>query len=205
MRPAGSVRADGVERFGVLRLDAEAALRGAPVASIMASIPATISAGKCFISSASLWISGSHSAPLAIMNSTSGCGLDVGGEARPAGADHAALPQFLAEHGNFIIGGRGRDNVAVAALPFREFRVPSWDEFLKLITSAPYSNWAFRGERHARWPLDTSLSRYFRDFGVHPRGLARAGGAHPAHLQAQGAPVPATAAGSQMTISSGWR
>jgi hypothetical protein len=50
---------------------------------------------------------------------------------------------------------------------FREFRVASWDEFLRLITSAPYSNWAFRGERHAKWPLHTSLSRYFTDFGVH--------------------------------------
>ena len=52
---------------------------------------------------------------------------------------------------------------------YREFRVPSWDEFLKLITSAPYSNWAFRGERHAHWPLSTSLSRYFQDFGIHPQ------------------------------------
>ena len=42
----------------------------APVASIIDVIPARISPGKCFINSASLWISGSHSAPLAIMNST---------------------------------------------------------------------------------------------------------------------------------------
>ena len=42
----------------------------APVESIMVVMPARISAGKCFISSASLWISGSHSAPLAIRYST---------------------------------------------------------------------------------------------------------------------------------------
>ena len=52
---------------------------------------------------------------------------------------------------------------------FREFRIASWDEFLAIIRSAPYSNWAFRGERHANWPLYTSLARYFRDFGIHPR------------------------------------
>jgi hypothetical protein len=57
--------------------------------------------------------------------------------------------------------------MAGMATVFREFRVASWDEFLRLITSAPYSNWAFRGERHAKWPLHTSLSRYFTDFGVH--------------------------------------
>jgi len=50
---------------------------------------------------------------------------------------------------------------------FREFRIASWDEFLKIITSAPYSNWAFRGESHARWPLYSGLTRYFRDFGIH--------------------------------------
>ena len=47
-----------------------ALLEPEPVASIIKVIPARISPGKCFINSASLWISGSHSAPLAIMNST---------------------------------------------------------------------------------------------------------------------------------------
>jgi len=37
---------------------------------IMAAVPDRISAGKCFINSASLWIIGSHSAPLAMTNST---------------------------------------------------------------------------------------------------------------------------------------
>ncbi|HWQ56525.1 MAG TPA: FRG domain-containing protein [Bryobacteraceae bacterium] len=49
----------------------------------------------------------------------------------------------------------------------REFRIQSWDQFLEIIRSAPYSNWAFRGERHANWPLSTSLARYFCDFGIH--------------------------------------
>jgi hypothetical protein len=51
----------------------------------------------------------------------------------------------------------------------REFRIQSWDQFLEIIRSAPCSNWAFRGERHANWPLSTSLARYFCDFGIHPK------------------------------------
>lgn len=50
---------------------------------------------------------------------------------------------------------------------FREIRIQSLDEFLKAVTASPYSNWAFRGERHAHWPLYSSLSRYFQDFGIH--------------------------------------
>ncbi len=47
-------------------------------------------------------------------------------------------------------------------------RVDSWDEFLQQITQAPYSNWAFRGERDERWPLYSSLSRYLQAFEVSP-------------------------------------
>jgi hypothetical protein len=53
-----------------------------------------------------------------------------------------------------------------AAQPYKIFRLESWDAFLKLITSPPYSNWAFRGERDERWPLYSSLSRYFQNFNV---------------------------------------
>src|SRR6202158_1563195 len=49
---------------------------------------------------------------------------------------------------------------------YRIFRLESWDAFLQLITQAPYSNWAFRGERDERWPLYSSLSRYLKNFGV---------------------------------------
>ncbi len=52
--------------------------------------------------------------------------------------------------------------------PYRTFRLRSWDAFLRLITSRPYSNWAFRGERDHRTPLYSSLSRYFRNFKVAP-------------------------------------
>jgi hypothetical protein len=52
---------------------------------------------------------------------------------------------------------------------YKIFRLESWDEFLNLITRPPYSNWAFRGERDERWPLFSSLSRYFQIFHVDRR------------------------------------
>ncbi len=53
--------------------------------------------------------------------------------------------------------------------PYKKLRLESWDDFLRLITSPPYSNWAFRGERDERWPLYSSLSRYLQNFRVDPR------------------------------------
>jgi hypothetical protein len=55
-----------------------------------------------------------------------------------------------------------------ARRPYRVFRVETWEAFLQHITRAPYSNWAFRGERDERWPLYSSLSRYFQGFEVAP-------------------------------------
>jgi hypothetical protein len=52
---------------------------------------------------------------------------------------------------------------------YRVLRLDSWEAFLGLITNPPYSNWAFRGERDERWPLYSSLSRYFRNFNVAPK------------------------------------
>src|SRR5256885_15234511 len=49
---------------------------------------------------------------------------------------------------------------------YRVFRLDSWEEFLRHVIHPPYSNWAFRGERDERWPLYSSLSRYFQNFRV---------------------------------------
>jgi FRG domain len=49
---------------------------------------------------------------------------------------------------------------------YRVFRLESWDAFLSLVNQPPYSNWAFRGERDERWPLFSSISRYFQNFDV---------------------------------------
>jgi FRG domain len=56
--------------------------------------------------------------------------------------------------------------------PYRIIRVESWEAFLGHITCPPYSNWAFRGERDARWPLYSSLSRYLQNFRIAPGAWA---------------------------------
>jgi hypothetical protein len=53
--------------------------------------------------------------------------------------------------------------------PYRVIRLKSWDEFLNTITDTPYSDWAFRGERSAEWPLYSALARYLTVFKVHPK------------------------------------
>ena len=53
--------------------------------------------------------------------------------------------------------------------PYRVIRLKSWDEFLNTITDTPYSDWAFRGERSAEWPLYSALARYLTVFRVHPK------------------------------------
>src|SRR5215217_7453770 len=44
--------------------------------------------------------------------------------------------------------------------PYEVIRLESWKEFLDKITDSPYHNWAFRGQRDARAPLFSALSRY---------------------------------------------
>jgi len=56
---------------------------------------------------------------------------------------------------------------------YKEFRLKSWDEFLKSITDTQYSNWAFRGHRKEQWPLNSALSRYFRSFRIDRRAWAQ--------------------------------
>jgi hypothetical protein len=52
---------------------------------------------------------------------------------------------------------------------YKQYRLESWDDFLRVITGPPYSNWAFRGHRYEHWPLASALSRYFRNFGIDRR------------------------------------
>jgi hypothetical protein len=52
---------------------------------------------------------------------------------------------------------------------YKQYRLESWDEFLKIITGSPYSNWAFRGHRKEAWPLASALSRYFKIFRIDRR------------------------------------
>ncbi len=52
---------------------------------------------------------------------------------------------------------------------YKEFRLESWDAFLKIITDSLYTHWAFRGHRKEQWPLASALSRYFRAFHIDRR------------------------------------
>lgn len=61
----------------------------------------------------------------------------------------------------------------MAGTPYSVIRIESWEHFLKLITDTRYSNWAFRGERYADWPLFSALSRYLQDFRIHPDAWSR--------------------------------
>ena len=52
---------------------------------------------------------------------------------------------------------------------YRTFRLSTWEAFLGLVTTPPFSNWAFRGEKDERFPLYSSLSRYFQNFRIAPK------------------------------------
>lgn len=53
--------------------------------------------------------------------------------------------------------------------PYELIRLHSWEDFLKVISEPPYSDWAFRGHSDERWPLSSKLSRYFENFRVDRR------------------------------------
>lgn len=51
-----------------------------------------------------------------------------------------------------------------------EFKVQhfeTWEAFRQVIEAEEYRGWAFRGQSDARWPLYSSLSRYFKQYEVH--------------------------------------
>src|ERR1017187_2570388 len=52
---------------------------------------------------------------------------------------------------------------------YKQYRLESWDDFLKIITGSPYSNWAFRGHHREVWPLASAMSRYFSNFKIDRR------------------------------------
>jgi hypothetical protein len=54
--------------------------------------------------------------------------------------------------------------------PYQVHVLGSWEEFLEVISDSPYSNWAFRGQGDAMWPLLSALPCYFVTFHIHPDG-----------------------------------
>lgn len=50
--------------------------------------------------------------------------------------------------------------------------IRSWKDFSKIVAGPQYQNWAFRGHSDAEWPLYSSLSRYLKDYKIHPQAWA---------------------------------
>lgn len=55
-----------------------------------------------------------------------------------------------------------------------ERKVSSWNELHDDLEKLANAGWAFRGQENATWPLESSLTRYLKKFGVPSTGwLAR--------------------------------
>ncbi len=53
---------------------------------------------------------------------------------------------------------------------YKQYRLESWLDFLKIIIDSPYSNWAFRGHRKAILAAGVARCRaIFRNFHIDPR------------------------------------
>lgn len=61
---------------------------------------------------------------------------------------------------------RRRSRPGAAPPSFATRLLESWDAYLRAISDSPYANWAFRGQGDAAWPLSSTLTRYFKAFGI---------------------------------------
>ena len=49
---------------------------------------------------------------------------------------------------------------------YDEVRINSWGDFTRIVLSPRYTNWAFRGQADATWPLQSTLARRFANAGI---------------------------------------
>jgi hypothetical protein len=56
----------------------------------------------------------------------------------------------------------------LSKLPYDIVTIDSWAIFQKTLAESKYRTWAFRGQSKEEWPLFSSISRYLKDFKVHP-------------------------------------
>ena len=47
-------------------------------------------------------------------------------------------------------------------------KIEAWPDYRERVSSAEFRGWAYRGQGDSNWPVFSSLSRYLRDFKVHP-------------------------------------
>src|SRR5262245_5486510 len=55
---------------------------------------------------------------------------------------------------------------------FEVIPVDSWATFQEVVAGPKYRSWAFRGHADARWPLYSSISRYFKEHRVNENAWA---------------------------------
>lgn len=48
-----------------------------------------------------------------------------------------------------------------------EHRIENWSEYIQLTLSSNYVSWAFRGQADSSWSIQSTLTRYLKDFKVH--------------------------------------
>jgi FRG domain len=53
----------------------------------------------------------------------------------------------------------------MSQIAYTEIKITTWDMFKQSVSEL--RSWAFRGQSDAKWPMYSSLSRYFINFGVH--------------------------------------
>ena len=65
---------------------------------------------------------------------------------------------------------KGRSAARAGGMVVEE--IASWQQFQDVVAGPAYRNWAFRGHSDAEWPLYSSLSRYLKQYGIHPQAWA---------------------------------
>lgn len=65
-----------------------------------------------------------------------------------------------------LIFSRGNEREGAVAV-YEEHTIESWSQFVEIVGSARYANWAFRGHSDARWPLESTLGRRFKAARIH--------------------------------------
>ena len=74
--------------------------------------------------------------------------------------------------GGTVTNKEGADIGSTSANRIVVKEIKNWQEFYEVVAGPEYQNWAFRGQSDAEWPLYSSLSRYFKEYGIHRKAWA---------------------------------
>ena len=51
-------------------------------------------------------------------------------------------------------------------MKLNELKIDNWDDYLSLTLSSKYVSWGFRGQSDSSWPIQSTLTRYLKDFKI---------------------------------------